>query len=56
MYLYIFEDGEVKTASSFCDTDKESVDAGAIVVIDIESKPPMNYYDGEWHILESADA
>ena len=56
MYLYIFEDGEVKKGTTFDDGDKESVDAGILDVIDIGSEQPKQYCGGGWHDLDSADA
>lgn len=56
MYIYVFEDGEIKKGSSFEQGDMDSCDAGILDVIDISVDPPRQYYDGEWHDLPSADA
>ena len=53
MYLYIFEDGQVKKGTTFCDGDAESCDADILDVIDIGESDPKQYYDGEWHELVS---
>lgn len=55
MYLYIFEDGEVKKATSFSDDDRTSCDMGILDVIDLHAENPKQYIDGEWHDIESAD-
>ena len=57
MYLYIFKDGEVKHARfKPCEDDLENVDNGFLDIIDITNpENPLDYYDGEWHVLESAD-
>ena len=56
MYLYIFEDGEVKKATTISKEDKESCDMGILDIIDISGDEPKQYYEGEWHDLPSADA
>jgi hypothetical protein len=55
MYLYFFEDGEIKKGTTFSDDDAQSCDAGILDVIDIGDSDPRQYYDGKWHELESAD-
>lgn len=56
MYLYIFEDGEVKKATTVSDNDKNCVDAGILDIIEIGGDDPKQYLGGEWHDIESADA
>jgi len=55
MYVYIFEDGQIKTASTFDDDDMASCDMGVIDVIDISGEKPKQYHNNNWHDLESAD-
>lgn len=56
MYLYVFEDGEIKKGSTFCQGDMDSCDAGILDVIDISGEQPQQYYEGEWHDIQSQDA
>jgi hypothetical protein len=56
MYLFIFEDGEVKKATTFCQEDMDSCDAGILDVIDLHVENPKQYYDGQWYEIKSADA
>lgn len=56
MFLFIFEDGLIKKATVICDGDKSCADDGIIDLIDISGDEPKQYYDGEWHDLESANA
>jgi hypothetical protein len=53
MYLYIFEDGEAKKATTFGEGDKEACDDGILEVIRISDC--KTYHEGDWHDLESAD-
>ena len=55
MYIYIFEDGEVKKGDTFGHGDMDSCDDGILDVIDISGDQPMQYYDNEWHDIPSAD-
>lgn len=53
MYLYIFEDGEIRTSNEFSTTDKICCNNGILTVLDItNNKQPTEYYQGEWHEIE----
>ena len=55
MYLFIFEDMEIKKGTAVMQGDFDAVDAGILDIIDISKEEPLKYYDGKWHDLESAD-
>lgn len=57
MYLYIFEDGEIKKSGAIpCGDDLQNVDNGILDIIDIsDPRNPLQYYNGDWHDLESAE-
>ncbi|NEV65400.1 hypothetical protein [Thiorhodococcus minor] len=46
MYLYIFEDGEVRKGAEITDDDVASVDAGILTIIDCETQQEL--CDGQW--------
>jgi len=51
MYLFIFEDGEIKKCTTFDAADAAECDAGVFDVIDIGGDNPKRYCSGEWHAL-----
>lgn len=56
MYLFIFEDGEVKKASAVGDDDLQSCDDGYLDIIDIvDPDCPMRRYGDGWAQVESLD-
>lgn len=57
MYIYIFEDGEVKKSTTFSNDDLSSVADGILDVIDISDpdKPIASVGGGGWIDLKSAD-
>lgn len=55
MYLYIFEDGSLKTTQSIGEGDLAACDDGLIDLIDISGPEPKQYMDGDWIKIESAD-
>ena len=57
MYIYIFEDGTVKKATTISDDDALSVEEGILDIIDISDNQNPKYLveAGEWDDLESAD-
>jgi hypothetical protein len=52
MYIFIFEDGQVKQANSVSDEDLLSVDNGYLQVLRVQNGDATEYYDGEWSKLE----
>lgn len=55
MYIFIFEDGTIVKGDIFTDTDKESIGAGFLDVIDIGENNPKYWLDGEWNELETIE-
>ncbi len=55
MYILIYEDGDVKKSPDFSDESKELCDMGILSCIDIGDAEPLDYYDDDWHPLESAE-
>lgn len=53
MYLYIFEDCTVKYSTTFEDDDRQACDDRMLDVIDLHTENPKQYYDGEWHNIDS---
>jgi len=53
MYLFIFEDGEVKKYDKVCQGDFDEADAGILDVIDVSADEPLQYHDCGWHEIES---
>jgi len=52
-YLYIFEDGSVKTSRSVNDEDLKSTDDGYLEIIDITNpKEPLWHNAGDWLNIE----
>ena len=56
MYLFIFEDGDMKRSTGFSDDDKASCDAGLLDVIDLHAENPKRYFNGEWQDIDKFDA
>jgi len=55
MWIYIFEDGEVKKSTARpCADDLDAVDAGILQILDV-SDEPAEYYDNEWHTIPDAE-
>ena len=56
MFIYVFEDGEVRKNKEFNEGDKDACDAGILDVIDISGDEPKQYYNSEWHdLLDSSN-
>ena len=55
MYLYIFENGEIKKSTTFSDCDAEACDAGILDVIKINDVNPKQYGCGQWHFIDYID-
>ena len=53
MYIYIFEDGEIREANQIEEGDKESVDAGILDIVDCNTCKA--YYDGQWRNLPNVE-
>jgi hypothetical protein len=49
MYIYIYEDGEIRKAAQIEEDDKASIDAGILDIVDCNTCKA--YYDGQWRHL-----
>jgi hypothetical protein len=55
MWLYIFENGEVKKSDvEPCDGDMDAADSGILDLIDIKGQQPLQYAHGKWHGIDDA--
>lgn len=53
MYLFIFEDGEIKFRDIVEDGDLIAADDGLLDIIDIRSHgEPKRFFDGKWDDVE----
>lgn len=52
MYLLIYEDGEIKFADHVEESWLATVDDGLGQIVRIDGDRPMEYWDGEWHLVE----
>ena len=56
MYIYLFEDGEIRKGTIFNDSESEACDDGILDVIDISGDIPKQYLSGKWHDIDSIDS
>ena len=55
MFIYIFNDGEIKTTDRLSIGDLEAADDGLIDILDIGNLDgPKIFHDGEWNEVERA--
>jgi len=47
MFLFIFEDGSIKTTEKVSIEDMKSCDDGILDIIDVSGDVPLQYYGGE---------
>lgn len=56
MYLFIFEDGEIRVSRSVTEEDRLSCDNGTLTIIDISGcTKPAEYHNREWLGLKEID-
>lgn len=54
MYLLIYEDGSLQTTIELTDDMFEAADDGIVEIIDVTGEVPFQYYQNEWHKIDSA--
>ncbi len=55
MYLLIYEDGSLQTATTLADDVFAAADDGYVDVIDVSGDAPLQYHQDEWHKINSID-
>ena len=55
MYIYIFEDGEIRKGTIFDEEEAKACDGGFLDIIDISGDEPKMYYDGKWNDIEKIE-
>jgi hypothetical protein len=55
MYLFMFEDGDVRKGLDFSQDDKDSCDAGYLDVIDLHADNPKRWWNGRWVDVEKVE-
>jgi len=53
MYLLIHEDGSLQTTVELTNDVFEAADDGCVDIIDITGEKPFQYYQGEWHKIDT---
>ena len=48
MYIVIFEDGDIRRATTLLQADFDSADEGLIDILDVSGEIPFHYVNGKW--------